>query len=302
MNFELGKLHQGVSYELYAAQPGLRASHLKDLMRSPAHFKQAQETHKEPSKALQLGKVVHGFIEEGEAFKDKYLIEPEFWGYTQKGERSNNCGESRQKKKDWYASIPKGAAVVTQAQQDQVVGILSAIGKNETLKNLLKNGMRESSGWVVDPLNKDVDEDGNEKDAILQFRPDFISEAGFIVDFKTTRDAREDFFLNEIFSYKWNSRYYVLQAAHYCYCAKLMGLKRPGELTYVAIESEAPHGIKIYPLNEYQVGFGEEKRAELTKLYYDCKRSGKWPAYAEKAVEVKIPYFLEQQFHNEDLY
>lgn len=279
--FELGKLHQGVSYEDYANQTGFRSSYLKSFKRSPAHFKYTQETESKESPAMSLGKVVHGFIEQGEAFKNKYLVEPTFKGYTLKGEESTNCKESREKKAAWYSSISPGQTVVTQEQQDLIIGILKSVGSHGTLKNLLKNGMRESSGWVKDPVTG----------LTLKFRPDFISQDEFIVDFKTTRDARYNHFRRDIFSDQ--GFFYILQAAHYCYCAKLMGLGRSNFFTYVAIESARPHGIMIYNLTEEQIEFGEQWRAALMIRYNECLQKNEWPGYPEEAVLMNAPEYFK---------
>lgn len=282
--FELGKLHQGLSYEQYAEQTGVRSSYLKSFKRSPAHFKHSQDNPTRESPAMSLGKVVHGFIEQGDSFKDNYLVEPKFVGYTLKGEESTNCKESREKKAAWYSSLNKNQTVVTQDQQDLIVGILKAIGKHGTLKKLLKNGMRESSGWVKDPKTG----------LVLKFRPDFISEEEFIVDFKTTKDARFQSFRSDVFSDK--GYFYILQAAHYCYCAKLMGLKRSNFFTYIAIENTAPHGIMIYNLTEDQIENGEQWRAHLMNRYVECLNKNEWPGYSEEALIMNAPEYFTGPF------
>jgi len=274
---ELGKLHTGLSYESYAFEEGLRSSDLKLLKKSPAHFKAAT---RKVSPAMNLGKAVHGFLEQGPSFMDKYLVEPIFVGKTKDGRDSTQSKEARDKKKEWYASLSPEITVLDSDQHEQLIGILDSIGKHEFLKKMLKGGTRESSLWVKDP----------ETDLILKCRPDFIAAEGYMVDFKTTRDARRHFFSGEIFNaYNDQRPFYILQAAHYAYCAKLAGLSRPDSFTFVAIESSKPFGIKIYPMDHACIEAGNKWREPLTKLYKECLVKNEWPCYKQEAEEIQIP-------------
>jgi len=273
---ELNKLHQGVTYEQYAAQEGLRSSTLKLMKITPAHYQASLKEPKKKNKALEFGKAVHGFIEEGDDFRSKYLVEPEFWGYTQKGEKSNNCKESKELKANWYANLPNDVTILNQKDHDHLIGVLTSIGKHKKLKDMLQGGMKETSGWVKDP----------ETGLILKFRPDFISRHQFLIDFKTSVDVRYRYFKNQIFKDGRMNQFYILQVAHYCYCAKLMGLERPDIFHLVAMEKKAPYGIMVHSLDKSMIDLGEAWRSHLTRLYAECVAKNEWPCYPDEANEM----------------
>jgi hypothetical protein len=291
MNYPMNELIHGLSYETYAAEPGLRSSHLGYLMRSPAHLQAAIKLPKPPTDAMNLGKVVHSLLENGEKFMDTFVIEPVFEGRTKDGKvtTSANATEVKEKRAAWYSDLKPGTTVINQEQYSRVQGIAERISTHGLLNRLIKNGIRETSLWAKCP----------ETGLTLQCRPDFIAEKGFIVDFKTARDASQGAFYQEIFrTYK---RFYILGAAHYAYCAKLAGLPRPDGFTFVAIENEAPYGINIFPMDEGCLDVGERWRSVLTKKYAECLEKDSWPCYEEKAIAVEPPQYPDLPNEWEDL-
>lgn len=279
MKYELGKLHHGVSYEDYAAQEGLRAGHLKHLIKSPRHLRAAMDEPQEDTPALRFGRLIHSIIENGEKFKDTVIIEPEFTGKTKDGRESKNSKEARDKKQDWYANIPKGATVVTQEEHQNIIGIAESINEHKILSKMMERSVRETSLWVKDPKTG----------LTLQCRPDLIAARGYMIDFKTTRDASEQYFYQEIF--RKHRRFYILGAAHYAYCSRLAGLERPDSFTFVAIESTRPWGINIFPMDSGCLDVGERWREKLTNLYAECIELNHWPSYDQKAVNVTPPEY-----------
>jgi hypothetical protein len=157
--------------------------------------------------------------------------------------------------------------------------MLKAMNSHRVARALIKNGVRETSGFVKDP----------ETGLILKFRPDLISEPGYIIDYKSARDASRPAFWQEIFK-EWK-RFYVLSAAHYAYCAKLMGLPRSDELTYIAIEKKKPYGINIFPLEAAHIDYGESFRRPLMSLYAKCLEEDVWPGYDERVKPTPLPVY-----------
>jgi hypothetical protein len=279
MEFELGKLYHGIPYDEYHAQPGLRAGHLKHLMKSPRHLKAAMEEPQADTDALRFGRLVHSIMDNGEKFMDTVIVEPEFTGKTKDGKESKQSKEAKDKKKEWYSQIPKGATVVTEEEYQNVIGISASIMEHRLVRNIMKDSIREQSLWVKDP----------ETGLTLQCRPDLIAQRGFMADWKTTRDASKDAFYQEIF--KIYKRFYILGAAHYAYCSKLAGLKRPNDFTFIAIESTRPWGINIFPMDNGCLDIGERWRAHLTEQFAECMALNQWPSYKQEAVNVLPPEY-----------
>lgn len=275
MIYETGKLIQGLTYDEYAKVDGLRASDLKIIKRSPAHWKAAKEAPKKKTDALAFGTLFHTAIEHPAKFLDLYRVEPKVDLRTKAGKEvlANFRAESR-----------PDAILVPHDWADDLVGMLRSCMNHKLLKNLLKDGVRETSLFVEDP----------QTGVLLQCRPDFVSAKGFLVDIKTTRDATQNFFLQEIFSSRFSgSPFYALQAAHYAHCARLSQACNGDSFIFVAIEKEPPYGIMIYPMDEGCLGPGEQWRFDLTKLYAECKAKNEWPGYPERAVQVFPPEWVE---------
>jgi len=284
MELETGVLHLNIPYEQYHAVEALRSGDLAYLMQSPAHLIAHRLANKPPSPAMELGKIFHIGIEEPLKLKELLVVEPTFVGKTKDGRDSERSAEARQKKAEWYASLRKDVIVLNQEEADRMVGMLNAINNHKLVSRLIRDGLRESSGFVEDP----------ETGILLKFRPDLISEKkNYVVDFKTTRNASHQFFINQIFSSRGNSPFYILNGAHYAHCAKLTKGCNGDSFIIVAIESEAPFGINVFPLDSYCLEVGEKIRSRLTKLYAECSKSGIWPSYPESAAPVAIPGWVQ---------
>ncbi|MFI5342841.1 MAG: PD-(D/E)XK nuclease-like domain-containing protein [Chlamydiales bacterium] len=290
---KIGQLHQHISYEDYAAQPGIRSSHLQMMKRSPAHYEWGIQNPKADTDAMAFGRVVHSMLENGERFLDTIKIEPEFTGLTKDGKLSKLSGEAKDKKAAWYADLKPGTEVVSQEEHAKCVKILRNISEHTSLKKLLKGGMREVSGWVQDDITGET----------LQFRPDIITTDGFIMNFKTTRDARPEYWWGKqgaIFGSK--KEHLIVDAAHYAKCAKLLGLSKSDRYYYVAIENIMPCGLRIHALDDGHIDVGEWWRSRLTKKISDCKKTNTWPGYDEAAYSEEVPEYpdlpIEDQLYN----
>jgi len=294
--FEIGKLLTGLTYQQYhnfgSSRMALRSSHLKQLKQSPAHFKYALENPREETEALRQGKLIHSAFECPEKFLDTHVVEPVFEGRTQDGKltTSANCKEVKEKRAAWLASQKPDVVIMTQADSDMIVGMTNAVSKHKLASRLLKDGIREVSGWVEDP----------ETGVLLQYRPDFIHEAGYIIDLKSTRNAATWAFTHDIFSDR--GFFYLLQAAHYTYCAKLMGHNKHDSFTFIAVEKTPPYGLNVISLSEHHLEAGEAWRRKLTKLYAECLEKDQWPCYDERAVSPDIPRYLEPPMFDDEFY
>lgn len=280
-SYEIGKLHKGVAYEDYAGNAGLRASDLKLLKRSPAHWMAAQSAEAEEKEHFEFGKVFHAMIENGEGFLSHYVVEPVFSGKTKDGKDSTRSAAAKEAKEAWHADLKPGAVVVKEKWVQPLLGMMRAIRSHRLVGNLVKNGVRETSLWVTDP----------ETGLQLKCRPDFISEAGFLVDFKTTRNAHPEEFYWDIFGTR--GHFYAMQMAHYAYCLRVAGISRGESATIIAVEKEAPYGIMVYPLDVGNLGPGEQWRSHLTALYAKCREKNEWPGYPEAAHPLMTPEHIK---------
>lgn len=270
---EIGKLKQGLSYEEYHEIEALRSSDLKLLKRSPAHWKQRPIVEK-PKEHFEFGKAFHSMVEKRDDFE--YVIEPDVDRRTKAGKETLA---------EFYLNIKPGATILKPEWVPQLHGMLKSIISHSRVKHLLSTGISETSLLVRDP----------DTGIMLKCRPDHIMETGHLLDIKTTRDASRSFFLNQIFSDRGYSPFFILQAAHYVHCLKIAGISKSDAMTLIAIEKEPPYGIIVYPLDIGCLAIGEQYRAKITEDFAKCLDTDTWPNYSEEILPVSPPQWSPVQ-------
>lgn len=287
MSYALGELHKNLSYKQYSdtctAYSALRASYLKTLKKSPAHlFEEITQKEDRDTEFFRQGRIVHKFLENPEKFLDTCLVEPEFKGKTKDGRDSARSAESKQLKEAWYAQQDPKKTIIKKDDVPLIQGISRSIRGHTVIRNLLKEGVSETSLWIKDP----------ETGVVLACRPDFIAKAGFVVDVKTTRNAGREFFTNQIFSDRYDSPQYILQAAHYANCLAAAGFGRSDSFAFIAVEKEPPYCLNLFALDDYCLDVGRKVIKKLTRIYADCLEKNVWPGYADVAIPVGIPNWV----------
>jgi hypothetical protein len=283
--YPFNQLVSGLTYDEYAGNcaqiRALRSSQLKVLMKSPRHLKVKMDEPEEPSDAMAFGSIVHLLFENPWKFMDLHVVEPVFQGRTQKGEltTSSNCKEVKEKRAAWREKLPKDAIVLKAEDAERIYSIHNTLKEKKLISNILKDGIKEQSLWVKDP----------ETGVALACRPDFITAKGHVIDIKTTRDASPNFFLNEIFSNRGYSQFYVLQAAHYTHCLKTAGISDGKSFLFIAMENQSPFEMRVFPLDEGALDAGDSWRQKLTKTYADCLMSDRWPRFDDTAFPTSLP-------------
>lgn len=292
---ESNTLLKGMTYEEYDTAGkelrSLRSGMLRPILESPRHLLAKMQEEKKESEALRQGKIIHQLFENPEKFMDSYMIEPIFEGRTQKGELTTNpnCKEVRAAKADWYARIKPGAIVLTADDVDLVNGIWASLQNKKLIRNILKDGVNETSLFTTDAVTG----------VPLACRPDFVSARGHVIDLKTTVSAGEPYFMRQIFSNSSMSQWYVLQAAHYAHCLKMAGVGSGEMFTFIAIEKSPPYEMNVFPLDIGCLGIGDQWRQIATERYYECLSSGKWAGYDDRAIAVTVPQWASVPFEEE---
>ena len=103
-------------------------------------------------------------------------------------------------------------------------------------------------------------------------------QGGVIYDIKTTQDARPDAFMRTVANYK-----YHLQAAHY------MRMAEVSKFCFIAVETEPPHGVGLYWLDDAWIMEGERLRDRAIQIYMDCTVTGEWPGYEIGSKTLSMP-------------
>lgn len=256
--------------EQYSARAGVRASLLKEILRSPAHARELMMHPKEPTPQMELGIAVHSAILEPDTF-EKYIAAPKFDKRTKEGKAAAADFESSN----------AGRIPIDEEKYKILEGCVKSVYAHASAGSILSDGRTELTVQWRD----------GEFDLMCKARPDLYKE-GLCVDVKTTSDASPEGFSRQIA----NLRYHV-QAFHY-----LRGLTAATGTTHetfliVAVETKAPFAVATY-----QLDFGTLEKAEAMwrkamGLYAQCITLNEWPAYSENIQQIGLPAwaFMEDE-------
>lgn len=239
----------------YNAAPGLRASHLKLVMEAPKlyEWQVIKGNQQKETDALALGNLIHTALLEPEKFRKRMVAVPEFSG---KGMRAA--------KADWMASQASDAILVDDKEMDIITGILGTAASDEGIKKILVGGIPELSFYWND-----------QKTGLrCKARPDYVTEDGWLVNFKTAADAS----LRK-FQYAIQDHWYHLQAASYWTGYREVFGKEPEGYIWIVIEKTAPYLSAIYCADEALMEIGQRDYRQAIDLVDSCTKSGTWPSY-----------------------
>ncbi len=227
--------------------------------------------NKEPTDAMKFGSLAHKAILEGETFNKNYVVVPEFVGLTKDGRPSTQSAEAKQKRLDFLKDLPPTAIIVTEEERDKLFYMIDSIMSNKKAALLLSKGKSEVIGYWKDPSTG----------INMRMAADFISfDLGVLVDVKTCKDIRWDFFRKNVENYN-----YGLQMAFYSEGIKHITGKEPTSRAWIAIESEEPYECRIHEVSPI---YDEIGRFEYRRLLDELKLAIDENDFSQKNEEIMI--------------
>lgn len=247
---------------------GVSASALKQMLRSPAHYKAWREGGNKDTAARRFGRAVHCYVLERSTFKHRYIVWDE-------GDRRG--GDYKE-----FALRHADKTVLTTDEYQRVLGCAEALfeATDWPLQGFLEGALDNDGHVVVPPARCEfviVWED-EATGLTCKMRADAmqVQPNSFIgYDAKTTGDARE-----EAFSIEIERMNYDLQAAHYTEGMRRF-TGREGLFVFGAVEAQPAHGARHYVLGPDHdfIKNGHSKRRYALDLYAKCQRDNRWPRY-----------------------
>jgi len=251
----------------YNQRDAARSSFLWTLHdRSPAHALNGAEEH-ETTDALDFGTALHAYILHPAAkFEAMVAIQPETI--------------ARRAGKEWEAFREANAGKVILRPDDMAaIEHMTAVALvNERAAPLLDG----------DPATNEMailwtDEETGVR---CKCRLDSFAE-GWVVDLKTTEDARPHGFRRSVIKYG-----YHFKGAFYLAGAAAAGLDPQG-LAWVAMEKSRPYGVAVYtmtPGDDWHRA-GEAIMRKALRAYAECRASNIWPSYTQaSSASLELPY------------
>lgn len=250
--------------EFYQKHPAISGTKIKTMLRSPAHFKDRYIDGNEdkPTPAKQFGILAHTAILEPKLFQEHMVLKPEF-----KGEGS------RKAKKEWEESLPPTALVMDQEEADEILGMIASVQNYEVAASLLRKGIAEHSFYYNDP----------DTGTPCKFRPDYVTEDGWLVNIKTAASAQRHDFMSAMVRFG----YHVSVAHELIGYRAIYGHDAKG-YAFVVIEKGRPFVCAVYSPDTAVVDIGETERKHGMKLIMECYASQDW-RFQRGAENISVP-------------
>lgn len=256
-----------LSWSAYRDLDAVNWSALKQLQRSPAHYRHELTRGGADSDAMKLGRAVHTAVLEPEVFLARFV--------TFTGERRAG--------KEWesFKAKSEGREVLTAAQAHEVHALQSAVRSSSVAAPFLAGGKREVS-LLWNHKQADITSEGTVLSpgyrVACKGRLDYLCEEG-IVDLKTCRDASPDAFS----AAAWRLGY-LGQAAFYVDGYKA-ATGREVPYTIVAVEKFPPFAVAVYSFPREVLEEGRDLYRALLDVLAECRRSDRWPGYQNDTVQ-----------------
>lgn len=266
--------------EYHNGTPGISASGLIQIARSPAHYKHWKEHPPEPTAAQIRGSAIHAAILEPAIFAREYVaLDDTAICDDIGGERPRSTKAYKEWKSEWLADNAD-KRIISQEDYDTAVKIAAKAYTHPKVAEMLT-----ASGEVEGTLRWTDEATGVQ----LKARPD-KRLAMELLDVKTTTDARPDAFTQAVSKFG-----YYLQAAVYREGVRAVHGQRNMPFMFIAIETDEPYGIAVYGLDETYGELGNLEFRRCVELYARCLEADHWPDYPTDIMPLTAPtWFVER--------
>jgi hypothetical protein len=256
----------------YFSIDALSISMLKELRRSPLHFRHSLTNPKE-SKPMALGTAAHCATLEPERFGSDYAI----WSFrTESGRMSPRTG----KKWEEFCAAQAGKIILTEDDCSDALTMAKAVRSDPIAMKYLEAGEPEvTMQWQR--------EDGR----LCKGRVDWLTHIDgepCVVGLKTARDCRP-----YIFGSAAAKLGYALQWFWYMDGYRRLTGATP-RMIEIVVESAAPHAVVTYVIPDDVLEYGRDQVEELLTILDRCEAEGVWPGPAETELVLTLPSWCYQ--------
>lgn len=263
-------LHRRIPFDRYREALGMNISALKEMARSPLHYRHRLDTPR-ASSALTLGAVAHTAVLEPHRFLAEYAL----WD-----ERDDDDKVRARRGKAWEAfKASCGSKRIVKAEEYAAAMAMRDAVRDSIGGRYLRKG---------DPEVSMVWNDGESK-RLCKGRIDWLTHVDGIdclVGLKTARDARPLPFGNQAAKLG-----YHLQWAFYRdgYTA---ATGRPVRLVEIVVESAPPHDVVVFVIPSDVIEQGQEEYRECLTALARCETTGEWPGTATEEQLLSLPSWV----------
>ena len=268
----MSAIQSRVPYADYAAIPAVSITRLKELKRSPKHYRYRLDNPKE-SKALTLGTASHTAILEPERFHTDYAV----WSKRTDGGRL-----SPRNGKAWDAFVAEhnGREILTEDEYTLAMAMRDSVRSDPIASRYLEAGDPEVTlKWEMR---------GRQCRGRLDWLT-MIDGEPVLVGLKTARDCR-----HFVFGSAAAKLGYHLQWAFYFDGYEAITGKQ-AKVVEIVVESEAPHAVATYAIPNDILEQGRAEYSDLLDILDDCESTGEWPGPVTSEEFLTLPSWVYER-------
>lgn len=241
----------------YAALSGVHITGLKEMRKSPKHYRHRLSHPRKVTNALGFGSAAHVAVLEPERFIRDYAI----WESKHKdgGARPRNGAAWNDHK-----LLNAGRTTILDTEFDEVIALKDAVRQDAVAMRYLAMGRPEIAMTWLD------EETGVECVGRIDWETT-VDRHPAVIDLKSTRDAGETWFSRDVAKLD-----YHLQLAFYADGYKAITGKMP-RMVVIAVESVEPYDAVTYIVPEEVIEIGRDAYRELLVKFKACTESDEWP-------------------------
>lgn len=261
-----GTLASRVPFDEYLKLPGVSISALKEMKRSPQHYRY-RVANPLQSAPLTLGRAAHCAVLEPERYESQFAV----W------DRRTSSGNLKPRNSaEWEAfkAAHEGQEILTEDQHLDALAIGKAVRLDDNAMRYLDSGEPEvTMQWQMQGRD-------------CRGRIDWVTRpvaAAVLVGLKTSTDCRP---------FKFGAQAaklgYHLQWAWYRNGWQVIKGEKP-RMVEIVVESKPPYAVAVYSVPDEVLLQGEEESLELLAKLQACELEGKWPGPVPIEEDISLP-------------
>jgi hypothetical protein len=240
----------------------LHWSDLREIAKSPAHYRYAVEHPKDTTRAMRVGAGLDALI-----FRQKRVI----------------CYPGAQRRgKEWehFERLNRDAIILIESEHGEAMGAAQAVLDDPVARPLLQGGTQVVSQWeyLGVPCAAGVEGERGGFDVLNH---------QYIADVKGTSCTEP----GEFSRHAWNMMY-PQQLEFYKNSNDVIkrGIKRS---ILIGVEMAPPHVVTVLEIPEQLQEIAAKSVHMLVEKYKACEESGQWPGYVQQPVELTLPAWMQ---------
>lgn len=251
---------QYIDFDQYQRVKAINFSCLKEMKKSPLHYKYRIEHARVDTVKLALGRAAHTAILDPDRFLHDYVL------FKGKDRRSKKYKE--------FKKLHEGQTVLLEKEYVAALAMRDAVRADDIARPLLTNGHAEQSITWIDPST------GLKCKARLDWNGDVIA------DVKTTGSVNGRRFGRIAGNFGYHE-----QGAMYRDGVTVVERKvKP--YWVIAVEAAPPHAVACFELDDEVLDVGQSAYLRYLARVQECTATGKWPGPYTEPQRLELPAYL----------